>query len=372
VLQAIRRRVAGLFTAVLYGPHTRRGLTSAVDAAIPWAQVLAFAADLARQLPAHRSFADELVLPADVSAPLDALMQALVARGLEEAAQRIDALVREQLSSHTMPATPVLPASKSSFAGSEKSTGSRTVEGSARAGSSNSDITHLLRPSSLLAKGAGNGATSTLPQPPLRSSHLHVSHTLDDRSSTTSRIQNSSVGSSAIYGTEPSAAVYYSGGSGVHSSGWAGESDPTASHSESGPLDSQKRWQERWHHQGGTEYADKLTPSLPPGSHGGSGHGSGGLSGHRSGGHLAPSSSSAAYYAQGGRGDDGDAEYDEWFMQDVPHPSGRINDPSRNVMFKTQLCKHWQKYGWCKFGAACGFAHGVTELRAASSAIPTQ
>lgn len=38
---------------------------------------------------------------------------------------------------------------------------------------------------------------------------------------------------------------------------------------------------------------------------------------------------------------------------------------------KTELCKNWETYGWCKFGDRCSFAHGVHELRVRTDMAPT-
>ena len=38
---------------------------------------------------------------------------------------------------------------------------------------------------------------------------------------------------------------------------------------------------------------------------------------------------------------------------------------------KTELCKNWEAYGWCKFGDKCSFAHGNGELRIPIDTKPT-
>ncbi|KAI1731609.1 zinc finger c-x8-C-x5-C-x3-H type (and similar) domain-containing protein [Ditylenchus destructor] len=35
----------------------------------------------------------------------------------------------------------------------------------------------------------------------------------------------------------------------------------------------------------------------------------------------------------------------------------------RDRLYKTQLCQHWETFSFCKFGANCWFAHGVSELK---------
>eukprot|EP00826_Nyctotherus_ovalis_P026023 TRINITY_DN2027_c0_g1_i15.p1 TRINITY_DN2027_c0_g1~~TRINITY_DN2027_c0_g1_i15.p1 ORF type:complete len:204 (+),score=40.39 TRINITY_DN2027_c0_g1_i15:152-763(+) len=37
---------------------------------------------------------------------------------------------------------------------------------------------------------------------------------------------------------------------------------------------------------------------------------------------------------------------------------------------KTELCKNWEVYGWCKYGDSCSFAHGVKELRSRTDLRP--
>lgn len=37
---------------------------------------------------------------------------------------------------------------------------------------------------------------------------------------------------------------------------------------------------------------------------------------------------------------------------------------------KTELCKNWEVYGWCKYGNTCSFAHGIEELRSRTDMHP--
>eukprot|EP00826_Nyctotherus_ovalis_P044243 TRINITY_DN4767_c0_g1_i4.p1 TRINITY_DN4767_c0_g1~~TRINITY_DN4767_c0_g1_i4.p1 ORF type:complete len:259 (-),score=64.62 TRINITY_DN4767_c0_g1_i4:113-889(-) len=38
---------------------------------------------------------------------------------------------------------------------------------------------------------------------------------------------------------------------------------------------------------------------------------------------------------------------------------------------KTELCKNWEAYHYCKFGDRCSFAHGIEELRSRTDMPPT-
>jgi len=38
---------------------------------------------------------------------------------------------------------------------------------------------------------------------------------------------------------------------------------------------------------------------------------------------------------------------------------------------KTELCKNWEAYHYCKFGDHCSFAHGIEELRSRTDVPPT-
>ena len=38
---------------------------------------------------------------------------------------------------------------------------------------------------------------------------------------------------------------------------------------------------------------------------------------------------------------------------------------------KTELCKNWEAYYYCKFGDRCSFAHGIEELRIRTDMLPT-
>ncbi|VDK32273.1 unnamed protein product [Taenia asiatica] len=39
----------------------------------------------------------------------------------------------------------------------------------------------------------------------------------------------------------------------------------------------------------------------------------------------------------------------------------------RNIRYKTELCKHYKRRGYCPMGIYCHFAHGIDELRYISS-----
>lgn len=60
---------------------------------------------------------------------------------------------------------------------------------------------------------------------------------------------------------------------------------------------------------------------------------------------------------------DGTASTEHDWASLVPHPSIRLNNPETNPLYKTQLCKHWMQSGQCRYGPACGFAHGSSDLR---------
>lgn len=39
----------------------------------------------------------------------------------------------------------------------------------------------------------------------------------------------------------------------------------------------------------------------------------------------------------------------------------------KNIRYKTELCKHYKRRGYCPMGIYCQFAHGIEELRCISS-----
>lgn len=39
----------------------------------------------------------------------------------------------------------------------------------------------------------------------------------------------------------------------------------------------------------------------------------------------------------------------------------------KNIRYKTELCKHYKRRGYCPMGIFCHFAHGIGELRYISS-----
>ena len=41
------------------------------------------------------------------------------------------------------------------------------------------------------------------------------------------------------------------------------------------------------------------------------------------------------------------------------HPTG----PEANPLYKTEMCKKWLQFGYCRYGDRCQFAHGLAELR---------
>ncbi|TMW60452.1 hypothetical protein Poli38472_000494 [Pythium oligandrum] len=42
---------------------------------------------------------------------------------------------------------------------------------------------------------------------------------------------------------------------------------------------------------------------------------------------------------------------------------GRLPTTARNSLYKTELCKHFNETGACRYGSKCQFAHGEDELR---------
>merc|ERR1712232_316243 len=65
---------------------------------------------------------------------------------------------------------------------------------------------------------------------------------------------------------------------------------------------------------------------------------------------------------------------DRGTLADVTNPSraliGRIKNARAQTGVKTQLCRHFQRNGFCQLGSSCGFAHGEHEL--GSAPLPTQ
>lgn len=60
---------------------------------------------------------------------------------------------------------------------------------------------------------------------------------------------------------------------------------------------------------------------------------------------------------QGGRGG-----FNNGFnqQQNMNRPN---NQAAGGANYKTVLCRHFEKHGWCKYGDNCNYAHGEAELR---------
>jgi hypothetical protein len=404
-VQTIRHSIPGITTAVIHGPHTSRELTAAVHVALPWAEVLAAAQTLS-SAPSATEHSTRTDIPISVHAPLDALISALRALGLDETAQSVETLVKSQFESATRLHASGLNEGDVSFGTSGDARSSTAAETStatlARPDRQARAQAALLRPSSLTSaavegrssSSSGNGLQHNAPQWPVPQPNA-LSAGWDDRSTVhmgsldheddsglnqQSQSREFSVFDGDLRGDRSDSLSGYfaskrGGGSGSISglSGLPVFAQPPAPRQVPGSYRtfdvhlSEERFGGRVEHGGDESFAGgPVRGSKHPNPPNGRGHLRGGAAA-RSG---FPSSSS------GGAGIDDDRDRlglgggeDDDYMRDVPHPSGRMNDPARNPVYKTQLCKHWQKFGWCKFGAACGYAHGVTELRAASSII---
>eukprot|EP01023_Acetabularia_acetabulum_P035740 TRINITY_DN3373_c0_g1_i1.p1 TRINITY_DN3373_c0_g1~~TRINITY_DN3373_c0_g1_i1.p1 ORF type:complete len:339 (-),score=72.51 TRINITY_DN3373_c0_g1_i1:3509-4525(-) len=51
--------------------------------------------------------------------------------------------------------------------------------------------------------------------------------------------------------------------------------------------------------------------------------------------------------------------------QAMPRFNIAAEEPQAQEKFKTEVCRLWEKDGWCKFGEGCHFAHGAHELQTA-------
>lgn len=45
------------------------------------------------------------------------------------------------------------------------------------------------------------------------------------------------------------------------------------------------------------------------------------------------------------------------------HQQAAVRRAASSKLYKTKLCRHWERFGSCIAGTACGFAHGKDELR---------
>ena len=327
-------------TAVLHGPHVNRALIAAVDAAVPWDYVLAAAEKLAP--PAAAAATPPAGPPEPVEVPLSALLQALRASGHEALAARLEA-PGVAWTADLKPAAEVMITLRPAQSG---------APGAVTAGPGKP----ALRPA---ADRGGGAATSAAPpahrtQPTLRPSMFPRASgggrdggpaALADHAGAPALSEAELVSGLSRLAVAQQHHQSSKGPKGLllHAAPWGGPTEGDSKVPES--------------HHGHAADADEPQP-VPSHYHGA--RQPAGMpqqfSNGRGGPHALP--------LLGGRPAP-DPSYDDGYDWDanVPHPSIRLNNAEENPLYKTQLCRHWMQAGQCRFGPACSFAHGSSDLR---------
>jgi hypothetical protein len=61
------------------------------------------------------------------------------------------------------------------------------------------------------------------------------------------------------------------------------------------------------------------------------------------------------------------APVEQWELEELPFEDVDVEEPAEPYKYKTRLCVHFTRDGWCRNGDRCCYAHGKTELRQQAS-----
>lgn len=380
--QSVRERLPLLRTVIVHGTNANRGIGASVDALVPWGAVLAAAEKLAASPPP----APAPTLCVDV--PLSALVRVLREEGLADLAAQLDAAqarawVADLRPAHDVcvtlrPAVPETGGESGDVAPPPPASGAAAGRGS---------------PSAAMPRQAAP-APRRAPQPPLRPSMLsagggsgsggsggdiadaapwfpHAAATSTDADAAAvadlaDRVGRQLLGGGALQTKKPSAPQVVS---------WVVKAEAKTPEAPRLPEAFDDPQLPPLHSSGSAVGipvslrgydAMPLRRAAPPTQQQQ-------LPQHPPRGPVPPRStwpgdaelSRHGSHAPGSDGSDGggDGPPEHDWASLVPHPSIRLNNPETNPLYKTQLCKHWMQSGQCKFGPACGFAHGSSDLR---------